>query len=315
MAQELLNNVSDDWKTLTKHIYFQRNTSPPSFSDNCLTLYSQTLEGELDLSQFPNLKRITFNNNFKGYVNKLESIDISENAELNKIVLNDNSNEYPLKTANCKFIIKERQLNQVVITYYEILYVYNSSYWIEKHKLLNKQKIMPYVLVEKGKKIEQFEAEIENLNKAIAEKDQQIESLKKEIEQTPTQSQFQELVDIVFSPNTDLDFDNLKNEIKRLKLKDCLPLFQKEKDAFTKLITNAKEKAGTNLEKFLELLLQIQKQIFEKQQENDSFAQGQLSAYQIFLQEKLDYDELQKILNDQKKLLELEKQLNFLESE
>ncbi|GES90342.1 hypothetical protein GLOIN_2v1655297 [Rhizophagus clarus] len=234
--------------------------------------------------------------------------------ELSKIVLNESSAAFPLRNSNCKLLIKERQLSQVVVFYHKLKYANNTSYWIEKYKLLGKQEVLPYAFVENGKKMEQLEAEIEKLNQSIAEKDQQIESLKKENEQTPTLSQFKELVEIVFSPNTDLDFNSLKKEIKELKLKFYLPYFQKEKDAFTKLITDAKEKAGTHLEKFLGLLLQIQKQIIERQQESDSFAQGQLSAYQIILQEKLEYDELQKLLNEQKKLLALEEQLRFLQS-
>ncbi|CAB4386449.1 unnamed protein product [Rhizophagus irregularis] len=313
MAQEKLNGVSDDWKKQTKHISFQNSNSAPSFSDNVLYINNSVFEGVINLSQFPNLRRISFANNVS--VNNLESIDISENKELSKIVLNESSSNFPLRNSNCNLLIKERQLSQVVVMYYEVKYANGSTYWLEKYKLLGQQGLLSYVLVENGKKLEQLEAEIEKLNQAIAEKDQQIESLKKENEETPTLSQFQELVDIVFSPNTDLDFNKLKKEIKGLKLKFYLPYFQKEENTLKKLITDAKEKAGTNMGKFLDLLLQIQKQIFERQQENDSFAQGQLSAYQIILQEKLDYDELQKILNEQKKLLILEQQLRFLQSD
>ncbi|GBB91611.1 hypothetical protein RclHR1_00190024 [Rhizophagus clarus] len=312
MSQDQLNSVSDDWKKQTKHISFQNGNNAPSLSSNLLNIYSQNYEGEINLSQFPNLRRISFNNNVQ--VNNFECIDISENMELSKIVLNESSAAFPLRNSNCKLLIKERQLSQVVVFYHKLKYANNTSYWIEKYKLLGKQEVLPYAFVENGKKMEQLEAEIEKLNQSIAEKDQQIESLKKENEQTPTLSQFKELVEIVFSPNTDLDFNSLKKEIKELKLKFYLPYFQKEKDAFTKLITDAKEKAGTHLEKFLGLLLQIQKQIIERQQESDSFAQGQLSAYQIILQEKLEYDELQKLLNEQKKLLALEEQLRFLQS-
>ncbi|CAG8441502.1 uncharacterized protein OCT59_029282 [Rhizophagus irregularis] len=313
MAQEKLNGVSDDWKKQTKHISFQNSNSAPSFSDNILYIYNTVFEGEINLSQFPNLRRISFANNVT--VNNLESIDISENKELSKIVLNESAALYPLRNSNCNLLIKERQLSQVVVMYHQLMYVNGTSVWLEKYKLLGQQELLPYVLIENGKKLEQLEAEIEKLNQAIAEKDQQIESLKKENEETPTLSQFQELVDIVFSPNTDLDFNKLKKEIKGLKLKFYLPHFQKEENTLKKLITDAKEKAGTNMGKFLDLLLQIQKQIFERQQENDSFAQGQLSAYQIILQEKLDYDELQKILTEQKKLLKLEQQLRFLQSD
>lgn len=310
MAQEKLNGLSDDWKRQTKHISFQNNANDPSLSDNLLYIYNYVFEGEINLSQFPNLRRISFASNVN--VNKLESIDISENNNLNRIVLNEGSAQYPLRNSNCILLIKERQLSQVVVMYYERN---NANTWVEKYKLLGQQGLLSYILVENGKKLEQLEAEIEKLNQSIAEKDQQIESLKKENEKTPSLSQFQELVDIVFSPNTDLDFNKLKKEIKGLKLKFYLPYFQKEENTYKKLITNAKEKVGTNMGKFFDLLLQIQKQIIERQQENDTFAQGQLSAYQIILQEKLDYDELQEILNEQKKFLALEQQLRFLQSD
>ncbi|GES90341.1 hypothetical protein GLOIN_2v1655297 [Rhizophagus clarus] len=191
MSQDQLNSVSDDWKKQTKHISFQNGNNAPSLSSNLLNIYSQNYEGEINLSQFPNLRRISFNNNVQ--VNNFECIDISENMELSKIVLNESSAAFPLRNSNCKLLIKERQLSQVVVFYHKLKYANNTSYWIEKYKLLGKQEVLPYAFVENGKKMEQLEAEIEKLNQSIAEKDQQIESLKKENEQTPTLSQFKEL--------------------------------------------------------------------------------------------------------------------------
>src|SRR5438046_2256338 len=85
MTQAILNSVSSEWKTQAKHIRFINGTDDPSFSDNKLDIYSSKFEGELSLSQFPNLRSIAFQSNISA--NSLESIDISENAKLNKIVL------------------------------------------------------------------------------------------------------------------------------------------------------------------------------------------------------------------------------------
>uniref|UniRef100_U9UJS2 Uncharacterized protein n=3 Tax=Rhizophagus irregularis TaxID=588596 RepID=U9UJS2_RHIID len=85
--------------------------------------------------------------------------------------------------------------------------------------------------------------QIKNLEAAMEEKDQQIKNLEKDIEKDQqiksseenekilTLGQFHELVVIVFYDNAnknDLDFNNLKNEIKRLKLKDNLLYYEKE---------------------------------------------------------------------------------------
>jgi hypothetical protein len=319
MAQEILNNVSADWKGQAKHIRFYNGTSNPAFSNNLLDVYFNLLDGELSLSQFPNIKTLTFNSNSIDVTN-LESIDISENLKLSKIDLCENGSAYhALKNSSCNLLIREGQLNQVVVRYYKYKHSTNSSgwtqNWIEKYKLMKDQTIVPYTLVEGGKTIEQLEEEVKRLNQVVAGQDQQIEKLEKENAQTPTLSQFKELVDIVISPDTSLDFNNLKHEIKKLKLKDILPNTQKEKENFKKLIKDAKDKTGDNLDKFLDLLLQIQKQIIERGQETDSFAQGQVDAYQNILQEKLSYNELQTLLNEQKKILKLEKQLLFLQTQ
>lgn len=100
--------------------------------------------------------------------------------------------------------------------------------------------------------------EINNLREYIIEKDHEINNLTNEIknlkdrnqqmkhdmeksEKYLTQNQFQELVDIVFSPNTIPNFINLKVKIKNLKLKDFLPCYEKEKENFMKLVSKTKK--------------------------------------------------------------------------
>src|SRR5437868_3189431 len=141
MAQEILNNVSAEWKRQAKHIRFLNGTNNPSFANNKIDIYFGTLDGELSLSQFPKLKSIIFNNNNIN-VTSLESIDISENVELNKIVLSENnSNHHALRNASCSLLIKERQLSQVVLHFYEYRY-YGGGAWIERYKLLKYQTII-----------------------------------------------------------------------------------------------------------------------------------------------------------------------------
>jgi hypothetical protein len=165
--------------------------------------------------------------------------------------------------------------------------------------------------------LEQLEKENEQLKQQILNKDQQIKELKKETEQTPTLRQFQELNNIAL-PTTELNFDNLKREVQRLKLKDFIPYFQEQKDNLDQLINSTKNKVGENLEMFLELCLQTQKQISESEkEENDALTQaqlkGQLTAYQTILQTKLNKKEVKNLLEKQAEFTHLEKQLKILE--
>ncbi|CAG8562738.1 595_t:CDS:2 [Paraglomus occultum] len=144
-----------------------------------------------------------------------------------------------------------------------------------------------------------------------------LEQLKKETEQTPTLRQFQELNNIAL-PTTELNFDNLKREVQRLKLKDFIPYFQEQRDNLDQLIDSTKNKVGENLEMFLELCLQTQKQISESEkEENDALTQaqlkGQLTAYQTILQTKLNKKEVKNLLEKQAEFTHLEKQLKILE--
>ncbi|CAG8520901.1 24680_t:CDS:1, partial [Dentiscutata erythropus] len=131
-------------------------------------------------------------------------------------------------------------------------------------------------------------------------------------QQTPTLSQFQELNNIAL-PCTDLDFDKLKQEIKRLKLKDFDPHFQKQKNTFGQLTSSAINKAGDGLSAILDLFVQANKQIIESNNgNNNSFAQGQLQGQlttcKTLLQTKFTSEELQSLQDKQKELMELEKQ-------
>ncbi|CAG8484193.1 3752_t:CDS:1 [Funneliformis mosseae] len=320
MSQAIFDKLQPNQKTQVKYIYFQNSNSEPSLSGFTLNVYNAhptygNLQGSLSLAQFPNLRKIQFVNNFS--IANLEEIDISENIKLNRVIISTDGNGNPLQNASysplsCSLLAKEKQLNQVIVTYSrQILHNNNTSMrWTEISKLLKKQSAIPVFLIE-DQKAEQQEAEIKTLKQQIQEKDQQITNLTKQTEQTPTFKQFQELNEIAL-PSSELNFDLLKKEIKRLKLKDFIPYYKKQKDDFERLVANAKNKTKEGLGTILDLLLQTQSQIIESEKTEDSFAkgqlQGQLTTCQTLLQTNLSKEELKNLLNKKNEQLKLEQQ-------
>ncbi|CAG8577453.1 10122_t:CDS:1, partial [Racocetra persica] len=325
MAQTIFNHLNNDQKTGTKHIYFKQGQCQTSISGEQLYAYDydynisgQQLNGELDLGSFPNLRKITFDHSIRFI---LESIDISKNEKLSRIV-KPNSDDNFLENNSFILLVKEIQLDRIIVSYYEN----NGSVWSKTKKYLREQTIIPYRLVEDKK----LEAEVANLKQSLAQKDQTIAQkdqtiaqkdrtiadLNQKIQQTPTLSQFQELNNIVLSC-TDLDFNKLKQEIKKLKLKDFNPHFQEQKNCFEQLTSTAKNKAGDSLTTILDLFLQTNKQIIDSENvSSNSYTQGQLQGQLVtcktLLQTKFTPDELQNLLNKQKELKELEKQSAIL---
>src|SRR5947209_531402 len=90
MTQNILDNLQPNQKTQTKHIYFHYNGSnQASLSGDALTVYS-TYQGSLNLTQFTNLRSITFENGVQ--LSLLENVDVSENINLNRILFRKQSN-------------------------------------------------------------------------------------------------------------------------------------------------------------------------------------------------------------------------------
>ncbi|CAG8618113.1 17495_t:CDS:1 [Acaulospora morrowiae] len=300
MNQETLNGLPIVQKTNAKYISFARHNLPPSFSGVGLVVYDNSnMNGDLSFAQFPNLMAITIQNQV--IYSNLNSIDISENENFWKLDINSNFNYY------CKIIVKERQLNRVLVSYVE-------NGVCKKEKLKNQCQI-PYYLVE-DRKLEQLETEVKKLKQDLAEKNQQIKDLQTEAKKKPTLYQFEELNKVVF-PDSELNYVSLKEEIKRLKLKDFAPYFRQQKDRFDQLTLTSKNKAADNLKPILELFLQTRKQIIEQNNRNgDDFAkgqlQGQLVTCQTLLQSKFTQEELQTLLNMQEEILKLEEQSNSL---
>ncbi|KAF0392035.1 hypothetical protein F8M41_010654 [Gigaspora margarita] len=328
MAQEIFNGLKNNQKTGTKHIIFQQNndvhpswgvqadqqSSPFTFSDGVLNISAfEKLKGEFDLASFPHLRKITFQGN--AHFKVLESIDLSKNEKLNKIIIL-NQNQF-FHNNDFILLIKEMQSNRIVLSYYEDT---SRGVWVEKYKSLREQAMIPYLLVE-DRKLEQLEAEIAELRQSFNHKVQMIADLNQKIQQTPTLSQFRELNNIVLGC-TELNYNKLKQEIKRLKLKDFNPYFQEQKNTFERLMATAKNKAGDSLKSILDLLLQTNKQIIESEYENNnnnSFTrgqlQGQLTTCQTLLQTKFTLEELQSLLDKQKELRRLEKHSVILQQD
>ena len=72
-------------------------------------------------------------------------------------------------------------------------------------------------------------------------------------------------------------------------------------------MTILNQKVGSSFEKVLKLYLET---YISRRKENNTFSQGQLTAYENILTEKLNKAELQNFLQLQKVVLELEEQLN-----
>ncbi|CAJ0842030.1 10719_t:CDS:2 [Entrophospora sp. SA101] len=124
---------------------------------------NQQILSKISLAQFPNLISIVFEGSNNLNFAHFESIDISENTNLARIM-------------------SRRQANNANLSCYP---------W-QISAPSHDQTAIPYCLVE-DKKAEQLQVEVEKLSQTLIEKSQQIEDLKKKTEQTPTLEQFQEL--------------------------------------------------------------------------------------------------------------------------
>ncbi|CAG8466064.1 12395_t:CDS:1 [Dentiscutata heterogama] len=261
MSQEIFNNLNNEQKAEIKHIRFCKGDGQLSISNYTLHIYSNhpdfgELKGELDLAPFPNLIKIEFKINIQ--LNILERIDISKNHKLNKIMIT--LNPYSLFW-NCYFIllVKKVQINRVIITYNET----SGSGTFVTNKYLNEQALMSYLVVEdmkledKDRKIRQLETEVASLKQSLIENDRIIADLNRQIQQTLTLSQFQEL-------------SNLKQETNGLELRNINSNVCEQKDDIENLTTSVKNKASDNLKTILELFLQTNKQMIDLLLENSS---------------------------------------------
>jgi len=116
--------------------------------------------------------------------------------------------------------------------------------------------------------------------------------------------------------NQNYDFIKLKGEVIRLKVGELSPQVRTEKAELEKMIAKIRDKlAGVNLDKVLELYLQTNQKTIQEKKEKDPFIKGQLAVFSELLQEKINLEELQMLLDKQKKFLELESHLTQLQDQ
>lgn len=133
-----------------------------------------------------------------------------------------------------------------------------------------------------------------------------------EVQAQELQSQLNELNNII-CPENDFNFTNLKKEIQRLKAKELIPQWQNKKSQLTDLTTTLQNKVGNELKSIVALYLQIQEQMISQEQENNTFTQGQLTAYQSILGQKVSEKELLELTQLQKEVVNLKRRLGDLD--
>ncbi|KLL03027.1 MAG: hypothetical protein MRECE_32c010 [Mycoplasmataceae bacterium CE_OT135] len=134
----------------------------------------------------------------------------------------------------------------------------------------------------------------------------QLTELQKEI------AQLQQLSTLIF-PNQPYNFNQLQQEITRLKHQELAPQAREERVKFEQLINVAKSKAG-NSEKIVELLLETQRQVVQTSEVSlRDKLKGKIEAYQNILESGLTKKEIQTLLTKQTELHQLEKHLTSLQ--
>ena len=124
--------------------------------------------------------------------------------------------------------------------------------------------------------------------------------------------QLEELANLLL-PNTSYNIVKLKQEMIRLKIAELAPQVRSKKSQLEQLTIDAKNKAGTNLEMVVNLLLTTQIDIVKEKKSNDSFAQKQLVNIENILQEKLTNEEIRALQSKQAEVFTLEKCLKELQ--
>ena len=114
--------------------------------------------------------------------------------------------------------------------------------------------------------------------------------------------------------NSSYNFNQLKQEISRLKYQELAPQVRNENIKLNQLISEAKNKVGENLAFIVDLLLETQGQV-EKTSESSQRERlnGKIEAYQTTLENSLTKEKLQTLLNKQKEFRQLEENLTRLQ--
>ncbi len=164
--------------------------------------------------------------------------------------------------------------------------------------------------VRKGSKVAKIH---EQLCEDMNERMQQLRKIQqKKRPNANDNSQLKELADLLL-PNTPYNFIELKQEMMRLKIAELAPQVRGKRSELEQLTTNAKSKAGTNLEIAIDLLLKTQIDIVKEKKEKDQFAQNQLVSFESILQGKLTNEEIRALQSKQVEVFTLENNLEKLQ--
>ncbi|GBC07825.1 hypothetical protein RclHR1_07710009 [Rhizophagus clarus] len=267
---------------------------------------SKNLEGDLDLSDYPNLTKVDI-----GINSQLRSLKLASSNRITWMSLyntNINNFSFVAELPNIQTICLPRTgdligggpgnayIAQVV---QDVCQKKNQ----ELEKLSQeKDQELGKLSKEKDQELEKLSQEkYQELEKLSQEKDQELEKLSQE------NQQFRELSKLLF-PNRPYNFLELQLEVARLKYQELIPQVRNKKIELEQLITNAKNKTEVSFVAIIDLFLGTQKQIVE-QGDNSDIVRGQLTAYQNVLQTKLTQEELQTLLNKQTELCQLENHL------
>ncbi|CAG8619960.1 723_t:CDS:1 [Acaulospora morrowiae] len=300
--QAILDRTEPHQKIAIKHLNFSYGLHRNVIDATDFKVYGIG-EGNLNLAQYPNLARITFQDGID--VDKLDSVNISQNERLGRIYIGSSGRRNPFRDSPCVLLVKESQVDQIIVVYYDQR---NSM-----EKKLRRQDAIPYRVVETL----QLEAEVERLRQIIVEKDKQIERLQAEGEQRLSLVQVQELNDIAL-PGSEFDYANLKQEIVRLKLEDLVPYLRRQKERYDHLAIDLKNRVSDTLKPIVDLLMKTRKDIFEQTDvNNNEFAQGklqgELAVCQTLLKTSLTQEELQSLLTAQDEMMKIEMQIANLQ--
>jgi len=125
--------------------------------------------------------------------------------------------------------------------------------------------------------------------------------------------QLGQLSNLLF-PQQNCNFNQLKQEIARLKHQELAPKLRNKKTEFEQLITTTKKKAGESLERTADLLLKTQKQIFQaKETPQKDKLKIKVEAYCDVLEGNLTQEELKNLLTKQTELCQFEQHLKNLQ--
>ncbi|MCE8158963.1 MAG: hypothetical protein I3273_03220 [Candidatus Moeniiplasma glomeromycotorum] len=162
-----------------------------------------------------------------------------------------------------------------------------------------------------------------NLDKSFEEKDNEIyEKHKEEIDKIKeikskelkdiAHDQLKDIAEIVM-PNTEFDFAELKQEIKKLKTENLLNQLKIKKIELEEMISSVKGELNEEAQNYL--LDSLLKKKVKIVRSNNNFASEKIEKIREILVKKLGQERLQNLLDKQSKVTQLEKKLEDLQEE